>query len=196
MPRPSHCGPAAPAAGTTGLRPPGLGLLWDGWGSRQWPPRDVDRGAGVRAAWGQGPETPGRRACGRTSPPGPGPQSLHPWSGSAPPGVPGSGVGPVTASVFTSCVTKSTVTLGLNEGPVLSTSSPTDAWCQGSASPPGRALHPNMWWGPTRHSSRRVTLVPVSQPRGHRVSSQGRLEQHPPARLGHYPGPFLPRSRR
>lgn len=65
--------------------------------------------------------------------------------GCAVPGSPGSGVGPVTASVFTHCVTKSAVTLGLNGGPVLSTPSPADAWRLGSASPPGRALPPDVW---------------------------------------------------
>lgn len=103
---------------------------------------------GVRASWGQGSGSPGRRACGpvdaKARPAGSLVSPSVEW-GCAVPGAPGSGVGPVTASVFTGCVTKSAVTLALNGGPVLSTPSPADAWRLGLASPPGRALPSDMW---------------------------------------------------
>lgn len=77
-------------------------------------------GAGGEGSLGPRTWVPGRRACGpRRHCCGASVSPSVEW-GCTVPRVPGSGVGPVTASVFTSCVTKSTVTLWLNQGPVLS----------------------------------------------------------------------------
>lgn len=132
---------------------------------------------GVRASWGQGSGSPGRRACGPVDKQACLAGSLVSPSvewGCAVPGAPGSGVGPVTASVFISCVTKSAVILALNRGPVLSTPSPADAWRLGLASPQEEPS-PQTCGGPACHSSRRVAsdCLPTLGPQGLQPAEAG-----------------------
>lgn len=159
---------------------------------------DGGRGRGARGQSGLGTWVPGGGGgWWHTSPPVPGPQSLHLWSGGAlcprslAPGLDQLQHLSLPATLISQrwpwgwagrvCPTPRRLHLQCTLG----------LWCfhgTGSISPGGRVLPANIWQRPRAwHSSiRDVPQFPLSRPGGHRVPGEGRQDQAP--LLGCCPG--------